>query len=60
MMNEFDMKDLGTMIYFLGMEVYQGNNEIFICETKYAHDMLNKFDILDCNPSPTPIAHGVV
>eukprot|EP00253_Pinus_taeda_P011335 PITA_11335 len=60
MMNEFEMKDLGIMKYFLGMEAYQSNNEIFICETKYAQDMLNKFDMLDCHPSPTPSAHGEV
>eukprot|EP00253_Pinus_taeda_P006369 PITA_06369 len=60
MMHEFEMKDLGIMKYFLGMEAYQSNNEIFICETKYAQDMLNKFDMLDCHPSPTPSAHGEV
>eukprot|EP00253_Pinus_taeda_P018690 PITA_18690 len=60
MMNEFEMKDLGIMKYFLGIEVYQGKDEIFICHKKYAHDMLNKFDMLDCNPSPTPSAHGEV
>ena len=60
MMNEFEMKDLGIMKYFLGMEVYQIKDEIFICQTKYAHDMLNKFDMLDCNTSPTPSAHGEV
>jgi len=60
MMNEFEMKDLGIMKYFLGMEVYQSKDEIFICHTKYAQDMLNKFDMLDCHPSPTPSAHGEV
>ena len=29
-MNEFEMKDLGIMKYFLGMEVYQNKDEIFI------------------------------
>lgn len=60
MMNEFEMKDLGIMKYFLGMEVYQSKDEIFICHTKYAQDMLNKFDMIDCHPSPTPSAHGEV
>ena len=60
MMNEFEMKDLGIMKYFLGMEVYQSKDEIFICQTKYAQDMLNKFHMLDCHPSPTPSAHGEV
>ena len=36
MMNEFEMKDLSIMKYFLGMEVYQSKDEIFICQTKYA------------------------
>ena len=60
MMNEFEMKDLGLMKYFLGMEVYQGKDEIFICQTKYAKDILKKFDMVDSNPSATPSAHGVV
>eukprot|EP00253_Pinus_taeda_P015435 PITA_15435 len=60
MMNEFEMKDLGIMKYFLGMEVYQSKDDIFIFQTKYAQDMLNKFDMLDCHPSPTPSAHGEV
>ena len=36
MMNEFEMKDLGIMKYFLGMEVYQSKDDILICQTKYA------------------------
>ena len=60
MMNEFEMKDLCIMKYFLGMEVYQSKDEIFIFQTKYAQDMLNKFHMLDCHPSPTPSAHGEV
>ena len=60
MMSEFDMKDLNTLEYCLGMEFHQSEDEIFICQTKYAKDMLKKFDMDDCEPSPTPIAHGVV
>jgi hypothetical protein len=60
MMNEFEMKDLGLMQYFLGMEVYQNEDEIFICQTKYAKDMLKKFDMVDCKPASTPTAHGIV
>ena len=60
MMNEFDMKDLVLKKYFPRMEVYENKYEISICETKYAQDMLNKFDMIDCNPSPTPSCHGVV
>ena len=58
MMDEFEMKDLGLMHYFLGLEVYQCNDEIFVCQSKYAKDMLLKFGMESCKPLPTPIAHG--
>jgi hypothetical protein len=31
MMHVFEMNDLGLMTYFLGMEVKQSKNEVFIC-----------------------------
>lgn len=39
-MHKFDMKDLGFMRYFLGMEVYQYQEHIFICKIKYVRDMI--------------------
>jgi hypothetical protein len=60
MMNEFEMKVLGVMQYFMGMEVYQNEDEIFIFQTKYAKDMLKEFDMVDCKPTSTPTAHGIV
>jgi len=36
MMQEFKMIDLGLMHYFIGMEIHQEENEIFICQLKYA------------------------
>jgi hypothetical protein len=47
MINEFEMKDLGLMQYFLGMEVSQNEDGIFIFQTKYAKDMLKKIDMVD-------------
>ncbi|GJV88201.1 retrovirus-related pol polyprotein from transposon TNT 1-94 [Tanacetum coccineum] len=35
MKKEFDMTDLGRMRYFLGIEVVQKNDGIFICQRKY-------------------------
>ncbi|RVW18306.1 Retrovirus-related Pol polyprotein from transposon TNT 1-94 [Vitis vinifera] len=39
----FEMTDLGDMYYFLGMEVHQNQHEIFICQQKYAKEILKKF-----------------
>ena len=33
---EFEMKDLGLMHYFLGMEIWQGDEDIFVSQGKYA------------------------
>ena len=36
----FEMTDLGVMKYFLGMEVLQSSDGIFICQQKYISDIL--------------------
>ena len=33
--SEFEMKDLSLMHYFLGLEVWQRSNEIFLSQGKY-------------------------
>ncbi|RVW84652.1 Copia protein [Vitis vinifera] len=49
------MTDLRRMTFFLGMEVQQKQNEIFICQQKYAKEILKKFKMGECNPSATPM-----
>ena len=51
----FETTDLGVMKYFLGMEVMQSCSGIFICQQKYAMDMLKKFKMQDCKPVSTPM-----
>lgn len=51
MMKELEMKKLGLMHYFLGMEVHQNNEEIFIYQSKHANDILNKFGMDICKPA---------
>ncbi|XP_015168566.1 uncharacterized mitochondrial protein AtMg00810-like [Solanum tuberosum] len=55
----FEMTDLGVMKYFLGMEVLQSSDGIFICQQKYISDILNRFKMQDCKPVSTPISTGV-
>lgn len=42
----------------MGIEVLQGCNGIFIGQKKYIKDMLNGFNMSDCNPVKNPIVPG--
>jgi hypothetical protein len=55
MMRVFEMTDLGLMTYFLGMEVKQSKNEVFICQKKYAKEILKKFQMEECKATSTPM-----
>jgi len=55
MKHEFEMTDLGLMMYFLGIKVNQSNSRIFISQTKYAVDVLKGFRMINCKAIPTPI-----
>ena len=47
---EFEMKDLGLMHYFLGLEVWQRDECFFIGQGKYAMEILKRFRMVDCKP----------
>jgi hypothetical protein len=49
------MKDLGMMHYFLGLEVWQRTDEIFLSQGKYIVEILKKFGMLNCKPMATPM-----
>ncbi|CAL8080031.1 unnamed protein product [Prunus armeniaca] len=52
----FDMKDIGRLTYFLGLEVhYQDNGDIFVNQAKYARDLFKKAGMDTCKPCLTPI-----
>ena len=40
---KFDMKDLGQMHYFLGLEVWQQKGEIFLGKGRYTTEILKRF-----------------
>ena len=52
---EFEMKDLGMMHYFLGMEVWQNADGISIGQGKYAVEILKRFGMMDCKATTTPM-----
>lgn len=52
---EFEMKDLGGLKYFLGIEVLRSKQGIFISQKKYILDILAETGMVDCKPAETPI-----
>ena len=54
----FEMSAMGEMQYFLGLQVDQLDTGIFIHQTKFVHDILTRFDMLECKAVPTPITEA--
>eukprot|EP00253_Pinus_taeda_P034018 PITA_34018 len=52
---EFEMKDMGLMHYFLGMEVWQRDGEEFVSQGKYANEIIRRFHMDMCKPMETPL-----
>eukprot|EP00253_Pinus_taeda_P014468 PITA_14468 len=53
---EFEMKDMGLMHYFLGMEVWQRDGELFVSQGMYANEILRRFHMEMCKSMETPLA----
>jgi hypothetical protein len=51
---KFEMTDLGFLYYFLGLQVLQTKEGIFISHSKYACDLLRCFHMEDSKPTPSP------
>ncbi|XP_071700028.1 uncharacterized mitochondrial protein AtMg00810-like [Rutidosis leptorrhynchoides] len=51
----FQMKDLGYLKHFLGMELERSEDSVILHQTKYSTDLLKKFGMLDCKPIATPL-----
>ncbi|XP_073099134.1 secreted RxLR effector protein 161-like [Elaeis guineensis] len=49
------MTDLDLLHYFLGFEIKQSEEEIFVSQEKYAKDLLKRFEMLDCKKTATPM-----
>lgn len=58
MLREFNMSDLGGMRFFLGIEVLQNIDDIYICQRKYKLDVLKRFGMEDSNVVCSPIVLG--
>jgi hypothetical protein len=59
MFREFEITDNGLMSHFLGIEVKQQHDGIFISQKKYMKEILEKFKMESCNPVSTPVETSI-
>lgn len=53
--SKFEMKDLGTMRYILGIEVARSKKGIVVSQRKYIFDLLKETGMSGCKPIDTPV-----
>lgn len=58
--DQFTMKDLGEVKDLLGMRISRDDNNIYIDQKTYINQILNKFQMQDCNPVKTPMEPGII
>ncbi|CAA7042208.1 unnamed protein product [Microthlaspi erraticum] len=53
--SQFRMKDLGVLKYFLGIEVARSPKGIYLCQRKYALDIISETGLLGARPVKFPL-----
>ncbi|XP_017187807.1 uncharacterized mitochondrial protein AtMg00810-like [Malus domestica] len=51
---EFDIKDLGPLHYFLGIQITQAAERLFLSQHRYINDLLTKTEMHQSKPCATP------
>jgi len=58
MQSEFEMSMMGELNFFLGLQIKQTKNRIFISQAKYCKELLNKFGMENSKQMATPISNA--
>ncbi len=56
---KFEMKDLGELRYFLGIEVIQSPKGIWLLQKQYALNKLSEYGMMGCKPISIPLEQNV-
>jgi hypothetical protein len=54
--NDFSLKDLRELHYFLGIEVNKVLDGLVLTQEKYVNDLLKRVGMSDCKPVSTPLS----
>ncbi|GKU91247.1 hypothetical protein SLEP1_g5147 [Rubroshorea leprosula] len=57
--HKFEMKDLGVLSYFLGLEVTYSDDGYLLSQKKYAFDLISKARLIDNKTASTPLEPNV-
>ena len=52
---QFEMKDLGYLSYFLGLEIIHSTDGLYITQAKYTFDLLSRAGLTDSKTIDTPV-----
>ena len=55
---QFEMKDLGPLNYFLGLEVSSSADGYYLAQAKYTSDLISRASIIDSKIVDTPIEYN--
>ncbi|GKA21691.1 putative ribonuclease H-like domain-containing protein, partial [Tanacetum coccineum] len=55
MKDKFQMSSMGELTFFLGLQVHQKEDGIFISQDKYVDEILKKFNYIDVKSTSTPV-----
>jgi hypothetical protein len=58
MESEFEMSMIGELSFFLGLQITQRSEGMFISQEKYLREMLKRFQMEDFKPVGTPMVTG--
>ncbi|KAD2805952.1 hypothetical protein E3N88_39329 [Mikania micrantha] len=56
MTKNFEMSAMGELQFFLGLQIKQKPDGIFIHQSKYTKELLKKFDLQNCKPCSNPMS----
>lgn len=52
---KFSIKDLGSLNYYLGIEVLRNTSSLTLTQMKYALELLDHANLQHCKPATTPL-----